>query len=1042
MVVAQKDTIIMTNKIQPLSEKTMDEKINNFVKSMFDKVLIHRNSSILKEYFSDDVCFHGLIEGEEFCGLQELRKFIIYHMEKKIYTFSSNRFKNEITEFSPNLYGANIQSEGIYKQGVKGEQNIRISAVIIYEDGTLKFKDISLSLLSKTKGQTKEDSTYSKLKSVFEASPSPTFVKDLEGHYILANTEFLDFYHIKSLDDVIGFTDEVIMDKQASIHCRITDKQAMMENRTITVGEEYLDEYGSQKFIQVSKKPIYEEGILIGLIGYIHDVTSLKTISKDYASSETEIEYVFNQSEVGFFVKDDDGKFTRVNKAFVELFGVEEHDILGKTDDEIDWKNNNENVKAINDMIAESSNHECTHFIYDEDFNQKYLSIEERPLLRKTDHSGVFGVCRDISKSIAKKIELNKRYTNSIKYRKDTLAFVVVDLDDMLIKECYTRNDELSLSNKPYTEAVYNLFASIIIYENDRNDFYYHFFPTNLANNFNLEEKYSFKCDMVTFIKTSMTANISVDYSFNIETNHKEAYVFVTDIFKERQMREIVEHVNSSEYDFIARINSKIDTVEYIISNQSPIIERVGTLTTIQSFLDCIYESNGSRSISDKEFLANIETNLEMGNDYRYTVDFANGKRKSTIVKPVDRENCVYLIMVQDITAITKKDRTVKKALEAAAAAAEEANKSKSDFLARMSHDMRTPLNGIIGLSDFGLKESKDPSIQDYFSKIASSSKFLLSLINDVLDIQSIENGKFRIYSLPIITKECFDGIGVIISSRAKEKNIKLSISKTEYAPKYIMGDCLRLQQIFSNILGNSIKYTPNDGCISWDISYIKRNNKNISRHVISDNGIGMSKEFQKHMFESFAIEPNKYSQSERSSGLGLAIVKTMIELMGGTIKCTSELNKGTTFEIELPLEIISEKEYEESLIHEESKAVTLSDKQILLCEDNKINVMITKKILEQHHIMVDVAENGLIGVDKLRNGKYDAILMDIRMPIMDGITAAKKIREFDKLIPIIAVSANAYEEDKKKSITSGMNAHISKPINQMDLINTLQDLL
>lgn len=1043
MFLKQKETKkTMSIKGPSTSFSSIGKRINQFIKNMFDDILIDKNKSKLEEYFTADIRLHGVFEGQEIDGFCEFLSMFLEYQRSDKYTFNSNTFENIITEFSPSLYGAVFKSNSLFIKDERRDYKIRIASIIIVDCDTFKFKDLTLTFLSKRPKKSNAISIYSRLKAVFEASPAPIFLKDLDGHYLSVNKKFLDFYHLESEQHLIGFTSESIMDEKSSKHCRLSDLKVIRENSSFSGIEVIPNEDGTKSYLQISKTPFYENGVMIGIIGYIYDVTLLQTISSHYEATESEVEYIFNQSEVAYFVKNNDRRYTRINKTFEDTFNVTKEEVLGKTSDEVDWKNNTDNIKEIKAMMDINSNQECTHYVLDKNKNLKYLALIETPLKIKGKKTGTFGICRDISLSIAKKIELNKKYNDSIRYRKETIAFIVVDLEDMKITECYTRNDELSLTGKFYSEDVFNLFSDTITYERDRKEFYYHFFPKNLVNNFSLTDKYNIKCDMVTFIKTSMTANISIDYSYNSVTNHKEAYVFATDIFKERQMREIVERVNSSEYDFIVRINFQINTVEYIISNQSPITERVGTLSSIQSFLDCIYESNDTIPLIAADFVNCLKSHLMDRDDYRYTIDFANGKRKSTIVKSVDRENSVILMLLQDITSITEKDIAIKNKLENAVLTAVEANKSKSDFLARMSHDMRTPLNGIIGLSDFGFKESTEPLIRDYFSKISSSSNFLLLLINDVLDMQSIEKGKLKLYSIPLITKDCFEGIGIIVSPRANEKNINLKITKDGEGPKYIMGDCLRMQQIFSNILGNSIKYTPSGGTINWVISYLERGNTTIARHVISDNGIGMSEAFQEHMFDSFSTEPNRYSQSERSSGLGLAIVKTMIELMDGSIRCYSELNKGTSFEIDIPLQVISKREFDAVQAPDLLNVVNLEKKRVLLCEDNNINIIITKKILSQRGIIVDVAENGSIGVENVKSGNYDAVLMDIRMPIMDGLTAAKKIREFDKLIPIIAVSANAYEEDRKKSLSSGMNAHISKPINQMELFNALQRLL
>lgn len=376
---------------------------------------------------------------------------------------------------------------------------------------------------------------------------------------------------------------------------------------------------------------------------------------------------------------------------------------------------------------------------------------------------------------------------------------------------------------------------------------------------------------------------------------------------------------------------------------------------------------------------------------------------------------------------------------------AENANSVKTDFLSRMSHDMRTPMSTVIGLSNFGIEENRDEQDVSYFNQIKESSEYLLGLLNDILDMQKIEYGNVELMPELIECKEIMDEVISIINNGIQKKDIDFSYSSTlKEEVVTIEADKLRVEQILINVLSNAIKYTPKGGKIEWEISYTKDEVGNYSVvNIIKDTGVGMTEEFMGKIFEPFTQEKNKLTTSEGGSGLGLAITKNLVEMMGGSISCSSKLNKGSTFEIILPVKVVSK----ERLIKREynlGKTIknNFAGKKILLCEDNDINSIIIIKILNNKEIDVDRAENGQVGVELARANGYDAILMDIRMPVMDGLVAAKKIRKLDSKTPIIALSANAYKSDIDKSLKAGMNEHLAKPINSDLLFKVLAKYL
>lgn len=391
--------------------------------------------------------------------------------------------------------------------------------------------------------------------------------------------------------------------------------------------------------------------------------------------------------------------------------------------------------------------------------------------------------------------------------------------------------------------------------------------------------------------------------------------------------------------------------------------------------------------------------------------------------------------------------------LENALVSAEEASKAKSTFLFNMSHDIRTPMNAIIGYTSMAEKHLYDPQrVSEYLEKVKLSSNHLLKLINDVLDMARIENGKINIEEKSFHLKNCIDSIIEIERISAEKNQLKLELEYENIKTKYIIGDSFRLNQIFLNIIGNSIKYTTAGGKITVLVRENKSNSKKTASFsfIVKDTGIGMSDEFVSHIFEMFSRERNTTSSGVQGTGLGMAIVKNLIDLMNGTIDIKSKINEGTTVSLNLDFKIpgtetVASKNETEST----SVKIKLENKKVLLVEDNSLNREIAKDMLEEEGLIVEEANDGTIAVEKISNSKpgdFDFVLMDVQMPFMDGYTATQTIRQLKNKqlanIPIIAMTANAFEEDKKKAIESGMDAHLSKPIQPALLFSTISEII
>ncbi len=372
-----------------------------------------------------------------------------------------------------------------------------------------------------------------------------------------------------------------------------------------------------------------------------------------------------------------------------------------------------------------------------------------------------------------------------------------------------------------------------------------------------------------------------------------------------------------------------------------------------------------------------------------------------------------------------------------------QANRAKSDFLLRMSHDMRTPLATIMGFSDLELKKHQDPDLTKVFATIKACSNFLLAILSDILDLQKLSNGKMDVVPTICTGAHSAKIIESIIRPQAEAKNITFITHFNCTATNcYAQIDTRKVQQIIVNLLNNAVKYTQPGGTITWRNDICGENADSlVVTHVISDNGPGISEKFQASMYSPFTQE-NHVSSS--GSGLGLAIVKKLVDILGGNITCKSAPGQGTTFTVILPHKKATAADI--AAFHKKNcsqrAAVSLKGRNILICEDNVINSEILKEMLESEGVVCEQAFNGSEGVGKARSRNYDIIMMDIRMPVMDGYQATREIREFDVDTPIVALSANVFADEIQNAFESGMDEFLEKPVIMSKMFSVLGQLL
>lgn len=436
--------------------------------------------------------------------------------------------------------------------------------------------------------------------------------------------------------------------------------------------------------------------------------------------------------------------------------------------------------------------------------------------------------------------------------------------------------------------------------------------------------------------------------------------------------------------------------------------------------------------------------------DYSFTYEYMSDEgilyyqAHVSYVKKKDRTRAV-VIGTRNIDDLIKKERLQKEQLRKAYIQAENASKAKTDFLNSMSHDIRTPMNVILGYNQLMKKKLSDPVLVDYQKKIEQSGNLLLSIINDVLNMARIESGKSVLAQSSESIVDMVEEVSNVFGAMAKEKEIVFD-TKMDIKHKQVLCDCTKVKEILVNLIGNAIKYTPNGGHVTVDIKEFECAKEGYGTYQIQiiDTGIGMSESFIPTLFDAFTREA---TGDIIGTGLGMPIVKKLVDMMGGTIGVESVLGKGSTFTITIDHKIVDDerdKTKQEDLVVSKH---SLEGKHVLLAEDNELNAEFAKIILEDCGLHVDLARDGLQCVSKVIEkpvGTYDFILMDIQMPNMNGYLATQKIRAIPEknTIPIIAMSANAFDEDKKQALNVGMDGYISKPIDMDKLQSQIIEIL
>ncbi len=566
-------------------------------------------------------------------------------------------------------------------------------------------------------------------------------------------------------------------------------------------------------------------------------------------------------------------------------------------------------------------------------------------------------------------------------------------------------------------------------------------------------------CTEIGFVRSKSIMEANLAYLHSPDNNSHDTVAIkkgMRDVVDVSEFKKVIEYddiidcikaVNDGEADYAIGDRSELEY--YIYDTYSTLVTSMisGSTQTI-----CLAVSRDSdlqliRLLNDYIYsLSDVQktTFLEEGNLHSHKMTLESYVRLHPIEALLVISVIVSLIVIGCSMVVHAKKMSKKnKELQTA-------NQAKSDFLTRMSHDIRTPMNGIIGLLDISDKYANNPEqVKKYHQKIRIASKYLLSLLNDVLDMSKMDSGDIRFAEDSVCLQEIMRNCADILEINASDKRIELKLSGLErFNPPRVITSEVHLRQIVMNIISNAIKYNKTNGKVLIDAEVVSQTEDLVTcRFVVEDTGIGMSEEFQRCMFEPFTQEHGENRSEFKGTGLGLSIVKRLIDKMGGEIHVQSEKDEGTKFIWTLTFKI--DHSYEEKIGKTEISEISLSGKKVLVAEDNELNAEILSFILEENGMEAVFKKNGKEVVETFENSEeaeYDCILMDVMMPVMDGYMASKEIRKMKRedagKIPIIALTANAFAEDVEKSKAAGMDAHLTKPIDAEKLRKSMMELM
>lgn len=669
----------------------------------------------------------------------------------------------------------------------------------------------------------------------------------------------------------------------------------------------------------------------------------------------------------------------------------------------------------------------------------------------------VYAVYTDASYRNIQIADFSKRIQDILTANPLSLCTFRLNLSRNLCSDCHGTTDYISqLLNAKTADQLLDSIASVFVYPDKAKEFLAHYNRQRLIERFRTGKNHF----SITYRRliSGDEAHWVTTYFHLLENPHSrdvEAIAYSVDSDNVRKEEEILAAITSEEYEAIGLIDVRTNRLSYFYHTGEKIQQgELGPQSysdSIQQLCKHLFSDDERKSFKNALSIRMLQKALLENAVYSYAY-FSQGtrgeqRRKQISFRYLEKDHLEILFLRSDITTIFNREEQYMAKLHKALLEAEKANDMKSDFIGNVSHDIRTPLNAILGYNKLAMAADSSVSKNDYLHKIDIAGNILLTLVNDTLDLQKIENGSITLKPEQINYRTLLEDVISSVEPLMKQRRINFIVDIEKIAQITVSVDSLRVRQVFINLLSNAIKFTPEGGRVELLVDQVEvKDNRVLSRVLIRDTGIGMSQSFQNRMFEPFSQERTQQTSQIEGSGLGLSIVRRLLNLMNGKIDVSSEPGKGTSVTLHLDFQLA---DGQSTLPSQHKEAANIKGVHILLCEDNPMNTEIAKRLLEMQGAEVTAVSDGQKGLELFLaspSSTFDIILMDIRMPNMNGYMACRKIRESSHMqaraIPILAMSADAYASDVARALESGMNGHVAKPLDPAKLFSEVSRLV
>jgi len=793
------------------------------------------------------------------------------------------------------------------------------------------------------------------------------------------------------------------------------------------------------------------------------------TVHESYSSLKTIEEMLENVAAgivIGIF-RGTEGQFTSVNKFFCDMLGMSEAEVLGRRDsgDLNDDRQepglleaiHPEDLKIVIDYFTSlrqghgRQGEAVFRLITPRHPEGQYVSCNSSTVLQDDGSYTIYSVYTDASGRKASEAEYDRLVREVLRANPNARCSYRLNLTHNTCSDTHGADAFTHLLMKARTaDDVFDTLNTLITDINARAQYHRDFSPRRLMERYlNGEKQFSF-----TYRRASDQGPRWVQTFYNLTRNplsdDVEAIVYTLDIDRAHKEDQIARLLTQREFFAYGLVNPETHGIEYFLNNGKPVSKADDALTMEDVEGDIFSRLADGEDVDAFRQATSVPCILdELSRHETYTYTFMMDHKHMTInYRWLDETKTDIIFAISDVSAAVKQEEETKALLREALDHAENASQMKSDFLGSVSHDLRTPLNAILGYTRLALKEDMPDKVRDYMDKVLQAGNSMRLLVDDTLDLQRIESGKMQLTLQHVVLEDLMREFVTSTMMSAKEKDQTLTYDNAGFEGTGIMADPVRIRKIVMNLLTNAVKYTPQGGKIILTSERLRESDQIVSVKItVSDTGIGMSEEFMTRMFEPFSQARSSSLSEDIGFGLGLAIVKQTLSLMNGRIDVQSTLGEGSTFAVFLDFAKSDAVRVEQPKINLDD--VDLSDLTILLAEDNAMNAEIAVEILNEYGANVILAGNGQEAVDLFGASQpfmFDLILMDLRMPVKDGYEATRDIRALARDdahdIPVVALSADAYQEDVKKSLSAGMNAHIAKPIEEDKLLTTIVTLV